>query len=220
MNFLTFTTSIKTLKNYFKYLLLTCTFFYATKNYCQTYFPFPQDSALWCIWIAYASPSSSGIRQISFEINSDTILNDLLYKNVLTIKRYSAICCDSGSNYINDDYVDDTIGYIGALRFEEEKVYFYKYEEDFGYPEIFCPANTEVLLYDFGLQVGDSAYFEFTESSFTGYHKVIYIDSILLLDGFYHKIIGLELEGGLWIQGVGSEMGLFGTYFMSTLGGD
>jgi hypothetical protein len=77
----------------------------------------------------------------------------------------------------------------------------------------------EYLLYDFSLQIGDKIKYDYSVFSYkyglgpTDSLLVSSIDSLLLIDGLYHKRIYLSygiypLFWASWIEGVGNNMGL------------
>lgn len=208
---------MKTCNPYFTSILFIALCFYCNKTYGQTYFLFPQDSARWCIWNYYGNVSISGKRLLSFEFGTDTIIEGMSYKNILMTRRYSASCCDWGY-YFNIDVEDEVLGNIGAMRFDGEKVYYYMYP--YSGMTLQCPAETDVLLYDFGLNPGDSAYLQ--SYDYPHYFHITYEDSIILADGLYHRTLYTDIDGGkTWIEGVGDDKkGLFGTYLFDVLGGD
>ena len=114
----------------------------------------------------------------------------------------------SSSNSFNDQ------GYIGALREDSLKIYFYSFINDdsplcaYISGDTLFPAGSETLLYDFNLTPGDTVFWG-------AYERVVSsIDSILLHDGSYSNRINFVQEHGedYWIEGIGSRLGLFGAY--------
>ena len=78
----------------------------------------------------------------------------------------------------------------------------------------YVPAGTTIVLYDFGLSVGDTAYWDdyYTDD----YVSVVQIDTI--------EVVGRErrqftlTNGDRWLEGIGSLMGLFRPFYMESLG--
>lgn len=208
---------MKTCKQYFTCILFFVFCFFCNKNYGQTYFPLVQDSVKWCIWNYYGDINIGHERILSYELTNDTLIDGLVYKNILITQRYYALCCYMGYSF-DVNVEDQVLGYAGALREDGGKVYFYQYPETAINLE--CPFETDLLLYDFSLEVGESAYFPYVNTP--GYYHIEYVDSILLSDGLYHKTLFIDIDGGKeWIEGVGDkEKGLFGTYLFDILGGD
>jgi hypothetical protein len=120
-----------------------------------------------------------------------------------------------GNDTLISDKLYKRVG-LGFFRVEDEKV-FYKGEIPFA---IGSPDSTEILLYDFGLQVGDT--FALTEEYII---TVSSIDSIMLNGVNYEKInfadaynnqgvdglspIGPPFTEYCWIKGIGSALGFF-----------
>lgn len=185
----------------------------------QSINPLPNDGQ-WCFSDNFTHPDDpvSTYYEYIFSIETDTILNGITYKNIATTKTFFKSCCHDGEMIYNDDA--EFLGYAGAMRYEGQKVYFYKYDYDaLGY-DFKMPANclelpdtTEVLIYDFSLEEGDV--FKYDPSTWFDSVKVDKVDSIILDDGNYHKRIQFAdfLDAGEWVEGLGDlSEGLLGSY--------
>jgi hypothetical protein len=107
----------------------------------------------------------------------------------------------------NQILLNDSL-YQGATRNEGDKVYFILHDE-----------VTESLLYDFGVQEGDSIFsvmtgtmglygIESDEYELTDYH-VTQVDTVIYDDGIERKRIHLNYDEIQWVQGIGNMQGLF-----------
>ena len=107
----------------------------------------------------------------------------------------------------NQVFLNDSL-YQGATRNEGDKVYFVLHDE-----------VTESLLYDFGVQEGDSVFdvisgnmglegIEWDEYELRNYY-VTRVDTVIYDDGIERKRIHLNNEDIKWVQGMGNMQGLF-----------
>lgn len=97
---------------------------------------------------------------------------------------------------------------IGALRTDSSKrVWFRKLNAtiDFANQWNWFPLDSDILLYDFNAQAGDSLGWKVYSA------KVIQVDSFQLTNGEWRRKIIFD-DGEYWIEGVGSLFGLFGSY--------
>jgi hypothetical protein len=172
----------------------------------QTYHSFMHDTAIWQEYDAgFCCDPGSGAFD-SWEINyvemSDTIINGFSYKKLFA---------ETISHLTNQPLCDNfpwTYGVLSLIGFIREdsfkKVYFLP-----GFPgsSLSCSVETidsEKILYDFGLQIGDTVYWKPFNN------VVIAIDSIQAPnDEFIEQII---FDGDYWTEGLGSNLGLFGSY--------
>jgi hypothetical protein len=165
---------------------------------CQTYFPFPSDSAQWnCLFWHQWSANDINLFNSSYLLEGDTNLNGKSYKKVY---------------YTEQDNPDFNPEYIGGLRENDTKdIYFFPVSVNLISPgPISFPNDTsEQLLYTFNnLDTGmvlpiNTGFTEIT---------VIGTDSVLLGDS-YHKRYKMQQEGlsdyDYWIEGIGSIKDLF-----------
>jgi hypothetical protein len=129
-----------------------------------------------------------------FQLNGDTLINDSIYKKIY------------GDNYFGEEWLDD--GYLGAIREQSKVIYF-----------IPDTSSTEVVLYNFNLNVGDTIIHPFGGASC--YDDIVYvyeIDSVLISNN-YHKRISFE-DGPDWIEGIGSGAYLLNPYELLCVSGN
>jgi len=165
---------------------------------CQTYFPFPSDSAQWnCLFWHQWSASDINLVNSSYILEGDTNLNGKSYKKVY---------------YTETDNPDYNYEYIGGLRENDTKdIYFFPGSENLSSPgPISFPNDTsEQLLYTFNNL--DSGMVLPINNGFTEI-TVIGIDSVLLGNS-YRKRYKIQQEGlfdyDYWIEGIGSIKDLF-----------
>ena len=161
----------------------------------QTEYPLVKDGAVWRKTYSKMPIMPGDFYTIDFYqyvMQGDTIIDSLSYN-----KLYS-------ENY---DSIHNPIQYVGAIReTADNKVWFIKSSDwQFKYSAGIIPNNTEILLYDFGLQVGDT--FTTIESD---NHIVESIDSILV-EGVYRKKWNFMsfFSQREWIEGIGDMKGFF-----------
>ena len=152
-------------------------------SYSQDYFPFPVSEARWNQYIVNIQGSPYVTYKYRLGMIGDTLINSKLYSKVYSLNSESLNILDAI--------------YIGAIREENKKIYTVK--EDQG--------ETEVLLYDFDVEVGDII----TSNASFGYMteplEVLSIDTIVLLDGTIRKKYNVGPD--FWVEGIGSMSGLF-----------
>jgi hypothetical protein len=187
----------------------------------QTYHPFPDSSAIWRIEYCYLpTPISSPycFRYSNF-INGDTIINGNTYSKI----------------YSSDVLASDTLNalYVGAVR-EDTNKRVYLFADSIAIYNInnqnqngLCSdeiLNKDVLLYDYGVTVGDTVFYQYVDSS------RIYISSIdsVLVQSQYLKrynynfitpggsncpwyINGLN-NGYYYLEKIGHHSGIFEPY--------
>lgn len=139
---------------------------------------FLETDKTWVFLLAGDYPNPEIYADLCYKISNDTIIGEVGYKKLL----FSEGC-------------DKYKGIRGFIRETEEgKVYFMENK---------LQMENEFLLYDFGMQAGDSAQMGWENSFYR-------IDSIKLnSDG--KKLFYVSKSNGnkdIWIEGVGSEMGL------------
>ena len=138
----------------------------------DAYCPFPSENAIWRgSNIHYNNDYSfEGTTEYHYAIVGDTVINNLTYHK---LKRNSLYKPNAGPQHFSIDNE-------GAFREDviNKKVYFYSFY-----------SNSEQLLYDFDLNVGDdvSQFIVNGESNNFNPPIVTEIDLIMLKDGLYHK---------------------------------
>ena len=198
-------------------------FFSSTNSFAQIYHPFPESNASWSQnFFRYMAVvgGHSGMERIGwkYSLEGDTIINSTNYTLVKYQRKfYYAIWDGVVTSAAN---ISDTGFTIGAIREDSsKKIWFIKFVSDTPYnpipPDYYLlpdslPANSDILLYDFNLQLGDSIPWAISGSG----RKLVGIDSIQLNNGEYRKRFALWFSSGIefWIEGIGSNWGLFGAY--------
>lgn len=162
-----------------KKLLLIFLIAISLNSFSQTsnYIPFPTSQGDWT-YRYFGDYGELTNEYYYFQLNGDTIINDSIYKKIY------------GENYFDEDWLDD--GYLGAIREQSKVIYF-----------IPDTSSTELVLYNFNLNIGDTIIHPFGGASC--YDDTVYvyeIDSVLISNN-YHKRISFE-DGPAWIEGIGS----------------
>ena len=156
------------------------------------YHKFPESSAFWNFHlVSYSSQGGScdGSQNYSILVTGDTIINDTVYHklNIPYIQSFDSPCGES-------------VGYKGAFRQDTilKKVYFIPPSQ-----------NSEELLYDFNLQVGDTLKGYLATLLLGSYDVVASIDSVLVGSSFRKRWnLSDSCYNILIIEGVGSTYGL------------
>ncbi len=188
----------------------------------QVYHLFPDSDAKWSEEALWTFPWGSETIQdhcgITISLGSDTIFNSkkyslLLYKNI-----WSYETADGILTTIENDSSDGSETIIGAIREDSDKkiwlIYFSQYIPfcTYIFMDVYLPnaIDSEILLYDFDLHIGDVVDMGAGERSVTD------IDSTQLQDGSFRKEFIMTDQGGNppehWIEGIGSTLGFFGPY--------
>ncbi|MBC7694405.1 MAG: T9SS type A sorting domain-containing protein [Burkholderiales bacterium] len=149
----------------------------------QSYIPFPDTNAIWTLY--HYGQTGDDIQK--YGMFGDTIINSLTYKKI----------------FWNFDYHFNLSNsyYQGAIREANKKIFV-----------IYINKSTESVLYDFTLNIGDTA--KVLDPSSVQYaYKVALIDSINI-NGQYHKRWKFNQYNfsfhseEYWIEGIGSSFGL------------
>lgn len=175
------------MKSYLLIFLILCSITIAA----QTYHPFPTKNAMW----TQMSPNPSRFEHDIFHIyalkDKDTTINGKLYHKL----------------YNSEDTIFTEKELCGGIREEDKKVYFYALDS-LTYPREGTIPDTEYLLYDFSLKVGDMI----TRDNYRvgAPLSVSHIDSILIGTEYRKSIIfdydySYEMS---WIEGIGSLRGI------------
>jgi hypothetical protein len=196
-----------------KLLLLSITMLALTVSYSQTniYHSFPDSNAIWNVTYGGYQAECS---KYSYTLNSDTIVNSVTYKKIL--KQFSNYpydlmfngcdwCCPSPASVI----------YAGALR-----------EDNLAKKVFYLPvgANTDTLLYDFNLAVGDPI--PLSWNNWCSYMQVGSIDSVLIGTNYRKRwnmvdpnIDCLTAYSSSMIEGIGNTFGLLERFDFFEQGG-
>lgn len=145
-------------------------------SYAQTYVPFPDSNAIW-----NETPESGSTSYCEpLGLIGDTIINSVQYHKIYVLE-------DTILNIPNSTY-------YGALREDSLKRIYY-----FGYT---LWDTSEVLLYDFSVNIGDSIQYG------VSYKVVSDIDSVLVGNQYRKRFHFQWVADSLWIEGIGSTKGL------------
>jgi hypothetical protein len=175
-------------------------FFQTLKVISQDYIPFPSDSASWNITtylFGDCNPLMGDNCQYTdkFIVKGDTMIDN---------EKYTKLYLVSGTTI-------DNLTYLGGFREDSTKKVFYR--GDIFFDSYVCDSmindTTEILLYDFGLSIGDSI----KNINFKCAKELVYdIDSVEYA-GKKRKRFTIQRYGAIndnyWIEGVGSTKGLF-----------
>ena len=152
----------------------------------SVYHPFPDSNAIWSTLSVYDSDQNYS----RFGIIGDTNINAILYHKIYSL--HDSVLTKSGAVY------------FGALRENSRKVYFQYYN-----------CQQETLLYDFTKEVGDTIYSLANEHTIdycfptTSFWSVLTNIDSMIIDGSYRRVYHLSLGDAFWIEGIGSNYGLF-----------
>ena len=176
--------------------------------FSQSNHQFPDSAASWSgTQIVYGGPGDPWIYSVGrLKVDGDTLIFGINYR-----KLYWLEYCDSMAQ-----------GIVGYYRVDSMKVY-YRDEASIAIPPFvnipyvnYMFSDTgEVILYDFGLVVGDT--FQFQAGMID---SVSVIDSVLLNGSYYKRTVfqNMYTNGNMdpyyWIEGVGSTYGFFPAYYI------
>lgn len=163
----------------------------------QNYIPFPSSNTVWSEY--HRASLSEGYSYYYFRnilANKDTTIG---------AKTYHQLFYSHSDTVYNEN---SPAAYNGGIRESNRQVFYLPKD-----------SVNEYLLYDFSLQIGDKIKYDYSVFSYkyglgpTDSLLVSSIDSLLLIDGLYHKRIYLSygiypLFWASWIEGVGNNMGL------------
>lgn len=167
-----------------KIAILYFLFFFAVNGIAQTYYPFPESSAVWRQTQSSGDPFNPPVinNNYSLFINGDTIIDSASYSKLYFFNHFTG-------SVFNIDTVNST--YYGALREVNKRIYFYPDSaslNSYGFcyewiqPSPLVPSE-ELLLYDFNAAVNDTIFYPHLDSS---YIVITSIDSVLI-QGQYRK---------------------------------
>jgi Secretion system C-terminal sorting domain len=205
-----------------KFLLAFLIFVSVTEikiSFGQTYHPFPDTLASWSESFSYCDDprnqwTTCYLNGYLFSLAADTFIDGKKYTLVGYNPTYQETIYWNGNiagvnlNYLLPGKI------VGCIRSDSsKKVWFRSISDTVNYVSgsaYYFPADSDILLYDFNVQAGDSLSWKPFNS------KVEQIDSVQLNDGGWRKRIHLTSNGMYepedWIEGVGSNFGLFGSY--------
>lgn len=173
----------------FTFLLLLNLTWFQSNSQSHIYHTFPATGGIWRVDWGEQSCFSSGSPQANYRyvMNGDSLLNGLSYHR---IER------EFGSSIGCGPFYPQGFGYMGGLRDDSlnRKIYFIPRD-----------SINEILLYDFGLTVGDTLPRYFIDLFGLNYTTITSIDSMLIGPG-YRK--AFHTVDNTFIEGIGSLAGL------------
>lgn len=190
-------------------LITVCICFFSQ---AQTYHSFVHDTAIWneVRYSLFCCDPPSGnalVYGINIIMMNDTSFNNFNWKKIY----FQQISCSSMGNFCPPCFGSGiTIPQLRGFAREDstKKVFFVAY--DFSVLPVQCSIetfNTEKILYDFGLNAGDTVQWKPFNN------VVISVDSVQAPNGEYlRRIIFDNTTPDRWIEGLGSEIGFFGSY--------
>ena len=214
-----------------KLKLLSFLFFLlSTISSAQEYTPFYMDNARWVTITYYPTlgPEESQSFSEVYTLN-DTTIEDKVYKTIAG--RYLCQRTSFNGNWRYTQNPDTSGIVIGAIREENKKVYFRRFEReksmDGAFPFHELPLGKDHLLYDFNIEEGDTIHFsdyvrEDVSSGDTTYHRFSFFTIVFVeLEPFLNhrrfwvhnsSAYGFPDDYSDLIEGIGSDHGFFGPY--------
>ncbi|MBX7183479.1 MAG: T9SS type A sorting domain-containing protein [Bacteroidia bacterium] len=190
-------------------LSVLCFISLTAKSQTSVYHSMPDSNAAWTISQGWGCSYffTYYLRYYSLEMTGDTLIGGQSYHK-LEIPMY--VFHSGGQCNLYGTWIDSG-NYAGSFREDSSlrKVYVVPPGE-----------NTEQVLYDFNLQVGDTIYgFLSPESSLIGggVDTVISIDSVLIGNEYHKRLFTNELYQIYWIEGIGSTFGFLEPSWGSTI---
>ncbi len=187
-------------------------FFLITKHtYSQLTLPFPDSSASWVITEGGGSSGQWQYGNYRYFCNGDTVINGTSYK----LLKYS-------NNLDPIDTISSIV--VGYYRIDGQKV-FYLQDSSFVngssamYNSSYFNTGQEILLYDFGIQIGDT--FSLSDSTLGNTIIVLtQIDTIQFSSEVVRRFIFTSSNFGCfttqyyyWYYGIGSTYGFFPNFY-------
>jgi len=185
------------MKTIYIIIILLFVIFFIKEGQSQTYFPFPDSSAIWRTNWGEIDCQQNGwpISQYQYLLLGDTIIGGKIYVKIIRTGFISPYC--PPVTPFSPQY-----GYQGAYRqdISAKKVYL-----------MLPDSTTEILFYDFSIVTGDTlkGYFRLPNISFCDYPIVDFTDSIMINNSM-RKRIHITGNGcvSYFIEGIGSSHGL------------
>ena len=169
---------------------------FTSKLQAQEHHPFPVKNT---VWAEYFHPQGGYYPNVYHYFalkDNDTIIKKNQYQKL----------------YLSYDTIFTEDKFCGGLREENKKVYYYSVAP------LNCtnrpvPVDTEIILYDFNLKLGDTITRDEFRIRIPGILIVLKIDSMIVGDQ-YRKVysfgdtLGNLLSGAQWVEGIGCLSGL------------
>ena len=193
----------------FQFNLLASIFVLASVNFsfAQNYIPMLTDSLYWDIAYRVNDPNPCAMygypKPFRYKTDLDTTINNVVYQTVIKYELFPATPAPCPPFYI-DTVLQNTIIYLREDT-AGQKVYYYN-----------TFSQTDVLLFDFSLQQGDSIFVPSITPNTYFYVDTLY--NIVTADGITRKYFQcdekpwLGTTGGFYIEGLGGAMGIFGPF--------
>jgi hypothetical protein len=162
----------------------------------EEYHPFPTKNTVWAEnYYPGDAPNFKPYHYFALKGN-DTIINGYHYEKL----------------YFSYDTVFTENKLCGALREENKRIYYYSIDS-LNCSHMPIPLDTEIVLFDFNLQLGDTITSEKFRVGYPGYIVVNAIDS-MFIDQKYRKVFSFGYDNqtitdAKWIEGIGCIRGLF-----------
>lgn len=165
------------------------------------------DTAIWneaeTTWCCDPQFAAYQTYYVNFIMMGDTAMNNFNYKKIY----WQEVSCIYNNCLPCEDYV--TIPIItGFLREDSSKKVFYLADPS-NPPPVLCAQeifDTEKILYDFNLHIGDTVLWKPYDNVVMG------IDSVQEPDGEFLRRISFGGQADSWIEGLGSTIAFFGSY--------
>lgn len=175
-------------------ILLSVIALVATSQEYQ-YVPFPDSNAVWSeIYLKpWDEPTPRWVYNKYALFNEDTLINGIIYNKLFRTHA--------------TEITRENSEYIAGLREDSTKKVFIKYADSFVPDEPYY--KKEFMLYNFGIDVGDTLWSWQIEIFPLSYIVVKKIDT-LQVNNSLRKIISFVRPGWVyWIEGIGNVKGLF-----------
>jgi hypothetical protein len=174
------------------FLMALLSAFLIVKSQTSVYHPFPDSNANWnFVFVPAQCQFGWATEDYSIKISGDTVIGNHTYHKL----NIPYVYFDNMGSCTQTN----TVGYKGAIREDEvnRKVYF-----------VNPMSSTEILLYDFNMQVGDTVQGYLETGLYDNKDVVISVDSVLVVDS-YRKRWEINYSYGIYvIEGLGSTYGL------------
>lgn len=193
-----------------KWFLIFLTSFFAQLSVGQTYVPFISTADSSDQWMDYQPCSYNGgggcleHYLTAYSVNGDTTINGENYAQISAVEKHwlTEGIFGNGTCPANVDY---SSFFAGGIREDNMQVFFYD-----------PVGNSEYLMYDFNLTIGDTVPDPSGYNFSPEYHIIDSIDSILIDNSYRKRYILPEINGVPThiIEGIGASTGLL--YFISS----
>lgn len=184
-----------------KLLIAAVAFFMLQQSNAQEYIPTAVEGAHWIVRL-YDKTQPNPVENLwEYYADGDTIITDVSYKKIY--KRSLVVTQEEPPFEADGPY--ELYGFIRDDS-TDRKVYAIEIDEHVSE----CPTNEEYLMYDFSVNVGDTAVFclfpEFYDPTITSITPEIYL-------GFETRVFATEWGFISYYEGMGSDFGLFEMMF-------